>query len=87
MLKGLYFAADTPPPKETLYLIVRTRNKKLPDPDGLGVSCDKAYNIIVSKLKEISDGYRPESVIFYVGDQKSRRFKVMLHFWLLKLRY
>jgi len=76
--------------KRLLYLIARTRNKKLPDPDGLGVYVIR-LTILLSlnlKLREISDEYRPESVIFYVGDPKEPAVQRLCYiFWLLKLRY
>jgi len=63
-------------PERLLYPIKRTQSKESRNPGWARISWDEAYEIIVSKLKEIRDKYGPESVVFYVGNPKEPRAAV-----------
>jgi len=60
-------------PQRLGYPLMRTKPKGLPDPGWVRISWDEAYDIIVSKMKEVRDKYGPEAVLFYCGDPKEMR--------------
>ena len=60
-------------PQRLGYPLKRTKPKGSPDPGWVRISWEEAYNIIVSKMKEIRDNYGPEAVLFYCGDPKEMR--------------
>lgn len=63
-------------PERLLYPIKRTQSKESRNSGWARISWDEAYEIIVSKLKEIRDKYGSESVVFYVGNPKEPRAAV-----------
>ncbi|MEM2464809.1 MAG: molybdopterin-dependent oxidoreductase [Candidatus Bathyarchaeia archaeon] len=60
-------------PQRLGYPLKRTTPKSLPDPRFVRISWEEAYEIIVSKMKEIKEKYGPEAVLFYCGDPKEMR--------------
>ncbi|MBS7641445.1 molybdopterin-dependent oxidoreductase [Candidatus Bathyarchaeota archaeon] len=60
-------------PQRLGYPLKRTNPKDSPDPGWIRISWEEAYDIIVSKMREIRDRYGPEAVLFYCGDPKEMR--------------
>jgi anaerobic selenocysteine-containing dehydrogenase len=60
-------------PQRLGHPLKRTKPKGSPDPGWTRISWEEAYDIIVSKMKEIREKYGPEAVLFYCGDPKEMR--------------
>jgi len=60
-------------PQRLGYPLKRTTPKGSPDPGWVRISWEEAYDLIVSKMKEIRDKYGPQAVLFYCGDPKEMR--------------
>ncbi len=60
-------------PQRLGYPLKRTKPKGSPDPGWVRISWEEAYDVIVSKMREVRDKHGPEAVLFYCGDPKEMR--------------
>jgi len=73
-------------PQRLGYPLMRTKPKGSPDPGWVRISWNEAYDIIVSKMKEVRDKYGPEAVLFYWRRRRGfqpTKLLMLPYFWPL----